>query len=138
MMCDLLPLTRGPFALTRTRVDLFRSLALRRAWTILREKIFFYCLRRTRGQYSIKRSDLCPPRWTFFVRADLLSVMGGPLSIARGPFSFIMTPSGLFCPLALRMRTILFVSGPFSIACVARVDSILSHVRTSARRVGPF
>ena len=178
-MCGPLPLARGPFAFTRTRVDLFWSLALRRAWTIIRERIFFYCLRRTRGQYYIKRSDLCPPRWTFLDRADLLSVMGGclslahfhllgpqvdfsvhsrfacgsfspradlflllarithgqypikrtdlcqpradlsyvmggPLSFARGPFSFIRTPSGLLWSLLLRTRTILSSIGPFT------------------------
>ena len=72
---------------------------------------------------------------TFFVFADLLYVMGEPFSLARGPFSFIGTPSGLFWSLALRVRTILSASGPFSIACVAHVVSILSNVRTSARRV---
>jgi len=39
---------------------------------------------------------------TFFVLADLLYVMGGPLSLACGPLSFIRTPSGLFWSLALR------------------------------------
>src|SRR5208282_2767668 len=41
----------------------------------LRQRTFFYCLRGTRGQYSIKRTDLCPSRTTFFVLADLLYVM---------------------------------------------------------------
>ena len=59
------------------------------------------------------------------------------LCLARGPFSFIRTPSGRLSSLALH-STILSMSGPFSIACVARADSILSNVRTSARRVGPF
>ena len=57
----------------------------------LRERTFLYCLRSTRGQYAITYADFCPPRWTFLVRADLVSVMGGPLSPARGPFSFIRT-----------------------------------------------
>jgi hypothetical protein len=64
--------------------------------------------------------------------------MGGPLSLARGPLSFIGTPSELFWSLALQGRTILSASGPFSITCVAHVDSILSNVRTSARRVRTF
>src|SRR5208282_3186481 len=75
---------------------------------------------------------------TFFVLADLLYVMCGPPSLARGPFSFIGTPSGPFWSLTLRVRTILSASGPFSIACVAHVVSILSNVRTSARRVRTF
>jgi hypothetical protein len=52
----------------------------------------------------------------FFVLADCLYVMGGPLSLARGQFSFIGTSSGLFWSLALRVRTIISASGPFSIA----------------------
>ena len=56
--------------------------------------------------------------------------MDGPLPLARGPFSFIRTLSGLFCSLARSVRPILSASGSFSIACVARVDSILSNVRT--------
>ena len=41
-----------------------------RADRFLRERTFFYCLRDTRDQYSIKRTDLCPPR------ADLLRSRG--------------------------------------------------------------
>ena len=64
--------------------------------------------------------------------------MRGPLSLACGPLSFIGTPSGLYWSLALQERTILPASGPFSIACVAHVDSILSNMRTSARRMRTF
>ena len=113
--------------------------------------------------------------WTFFVLADLLSIMRGPSPLEGGPFAFVRTPSGLFTrtpnalfPISLRTRTFLvhadilisrygplslaragveffwslaFARGPFSpftIACVAREDSILSHVRTSARRARTF
>ena len=64
--------------------------------------------------------------------------MCGPLSLARRPFSFIETPSGLLWSVALRVRTILSASGPFSIACVGHAVIILSNVRTSARRVRTF
>jgi len=76
-----------------------------------------------------------PAAFDIFVRAILLSVMRGPLYLARGPFSLIMTPSGQFCSLALH-ATILSVSGPFSVACVE--NSILSNVRTSPLPVGHF
>jgi hypothetical protein len=73
----------------------------------LHERTFFYCLRSTRRQYPIKCTDFCPPRWTFLVRADLLSVIGGPLSLARGPFSFIRTRVDF----SVHSR---FACGPFS------------------------
>jgi hypothetical protein len=126
-----LPAARGPFILCygRTSVPRTRTVFIHQDPELtflltraslhhsLRERTIFYCLISTRGQYPIKHTDLCSPRWTFLVRADLLSVMGGCMSLARGPFSFIRTPGGLFCSLALRMRIILSASGPFSIAC---------------------
>jgi len=77
---------------------------------------------------------------TFFVLADLLYVMCYPLSLARGPFSFIGTQSGLFWSLAHHVRTNISASGPFSIAFVAHLVSIriLENVRTSARLVRTF
>jgi hypothetical protein len=76
-----------------------------------------------RGPFSFVRTFFC------HVRTSVL---------ARGPFTFIRTPIGLFCSFALRMLTILSASRPFSIACVARVESVLSNVRTSARRARTF
>ena len=75
---------------------------------------------------------------TFFVLADLLYVMCGPLSLARGPFSLIVTPSELFWSLALHVGTILSASGPFSIACVAQVDSIHQTYGPLPAACGPF
>jgi hypothetical protein len=104
----------------------------------LRERTSFDCLRGTRGQYSIKLRACVRRARTFFVRADHSYVMGRPLTFTRGPLSFIGTPSRLFWSLAFHGRTILSASGPFSIASVAHVDSILSNVRTSARRMRTF
>jgi hypothetical protein len=126
----------GPLSFVRTFYLLWADLcpshvhrfhSLETNWTVLltrasradhslRERMFFYCLRGTRGQHSIQHMDRCPPR------AELFSVMSGPLSLARGLFSFIRTPSGHFCSLALRMRAIPYASGPISIACVAHID----------------
>ena len=74
----------------------------------LRERTFSYYLRGTRGQYSIKRMDICPPR------ADLFR-SGGPFicyvwtSVPRSRIAFIHRepPSGPVLSLALRVPTIL-------------------------------
>jgi hypothetical protein len=56
----------------------------------------------------MKRADLCPPSADLFRSRGPFYVMDRPLPLARGPFSFIRTPSGLLCSLKLRMRTILY------------------------------
>jgi hypothetical protein len=99
-------LAREPVSFIRTPTGLFLSLALRVRTILSASGPFCYCLHSAHGEYPIKCSDLCPPRLTFFVRADPLSVAGGPMSYARGQFSLIRTPSGIFCSLALRMWTI--------------------------------
>ena len=115
-----LPATRGPFiCYGRTSVPRTRPVFFHQdpEWTFLltraslhhslHDRTFFYCLHSTRRQYPIKCMDFCPPRWTFLVRADLLSVIGGCLSLARAPFSFIRTRVDF----SVHSR---FACGPFS------------------------
>ena len=66
VLCGHLSLARAPFSFIGIPTELFWSLALRVRTIYLRERSFFYCLRGTRGQYSINRTELCPPRADLF------------------------------------------------------------------------
>jgi hypothetical protein len=106
--------------------------------TILSTSGPLYCLRGTRGQYSIKRTDLCPPRadvfrshgpficyvWTSVPRLRTVFIHRDP------EWTFLVTRASC-ADHSLRERT-------FSIACVAHADNILVNVQNSARRVRTF
>ena len=100
--------SRGPFAFTRTRVNLFWSLALRHAWTILHERISFYCLRRICGQYSIKRTDRCLPCADLF-RSRIPFFCHGRTSVPRTRTAFIYHDPQVDFSVHSR-----FACGPFS------------------------
>jgi len=107
LVCGHLPLARGPFSFSRTPNRLFWSLALRVRTIISASGTFsIACVAHVIGILSNMQTSARRAR-TFYVRADLLSLMGGPVSLARGPFSFISTSSGL----SVHSR---FACGPFS------------------------
>ena len=100
-----------------------------------RADLFLFLAWHTRGQYSIKLTDLCPPR------ADLFRSRGPFICYGRTFFPRSRTvfihrdPEWTFLVTRALVRTILSASGPFYIACVAHVVSILFrllvlHTRT--------
>ena len=132
-----LSLARGPFSFIMTPSGLFCSLVLHSTILSASGPFSIACVAHVDSILSNVCTSARRMR-TFFVLADLLYVMFGPLSLARGAFSFIVTPSGPCWSLALLVRTILSASGPFSIACVAHVVSIISNYGPLPAASGPF
>jgi hypothetical protein len=98
-MCGPLSHARGQFSLIKTSSGFFWSLALACGPFSQRVDLFIACVAHVNSILSNVR--------TFFVLANRVYYMCGPLSLACGPFSIIGTPSGLFWSLAL-------ACGPFS------------------------
>ena len=146
-----LSLEGGPFSFIRTPSGLFSSLALRMR-TILPRADHFLLLAQHAWRVAYQMygpQSACRTR-TFFVHANLLSVMGGPRSLARGPFLFIRTPEWTFLltqawgtdhflPRALRARTfILIFHVRARIFCHSRADARCASRADARSARGPF